>query len=74
MNNYDAVQDKALEWIGGSIRLYKEEKFYKRPRIMVLVGPTGVGKTTTIAKLAAIFKIGSGGVPPISFCMITIDA
>jgi flagellar biosynthesis protein FlhF len=29
----------------------------KRPRIVVLVGPTGVGKTTTIAKLAARAKI-----------------
>ncbi|HEX7010624.1 MAG TPA: flagellar biosynthesis protein FlhF, partial [Phycisphaeraceae bacterium] len=28
-----------------------------RPRIIALVGPTGVGKTTTIAKLAAIFKL-----------------
>lgn len=28
-----------------------------RPRVMVLVGPTGVGKTTTIAKLAARFKL-----------------
>jgi flagellar biosynthesis protein FlhF len=74
LNDYDVVQDKALGWIGESIHLYKEEKFYKRPRIMVLVGPTGVGKTTTIAKLAAIFKIGSGNASPISFCMITIDA
>ena len=29
----------------------------RRPRIVVLVGPTGVGKTTTIAKLAARAKI-----------------
>ncbi len=28
-----------------------------RPRIIALVGPTGVGKTTTIAKLAATFKL-----------------
>jgi flagellar biosynthesis protein FlhF len=28
-----------------------------RPRTIALVGPTGVGKTTTIAKLAATFKI-----------------
>ena len=31
-----------------------------RPRIIVLVGPTGVGKTTTIAKLAATFKLKQG--------------
>ncbi len=29
----------------------------KRPRVIALVGPTGVGKTTTIAKLAAIGKL-----------------
>jgi flagellar biosynthesis protein FlhF len=28
-----------------------------RPRVIVLIGPTGVGKTTTIAKLAARFKL-----------------
>lgn len=28
-----------------------------RPRIITLVGPTGVGKTTTVAKLAATFKL-----------------
>ncbi|GAB4197087.1 MAG: flagellar biosynthesis protein FlhF [Phycisphaeraceae bacterium] len=28
-----------------------------RPRTIALVGPTGVGKTTTIAKLAATFKL-----------------
>lgn len=28
-----------------------------RPLVMALVGPTGVGKTTTIAKLAATFKL-----------------
>ena len=30
------------------------------PRIVILVGPTGVGKTTTIAKLAAHFKLREG--------------
>lgn len=29
----------------------------ERPRVIALVGPTGVGKTTTIAKLAATFKL-----------------
>ena len=28
-----------------------------RPRIIALIGPTGVGKTTTVAKLAANFKL-----------------
>jgi flagellar biosynthesis protein FlhF len=37
------------------------------------VGPTGVGKTTTIAKLAAIHAVGMGGGKPQSVRMITID-
>lgn len=31
-----------------------------RPRTVALVGPTGVGKTTTVAKLAASFKLRHG--------------
>jgi flagellar biosynthesis protein FlhF len=73
LNDYNKIQDAVLEWIGTSINLYKEEKIHKLPRIMVLVGPTGVGKTTTIAKLAAIYGITSGG-KKLSVRMITIDA
>ncbi|MDR2192884.1 MAG: flagellar biosynthesis protein FlhF [Treponema sp.] len=72
-NNYEAVEDKVLEWIGETILIYQEAKIYKKPRIMVLVGPTGVGKTTTIAKLAAIYGIGNSSKPPISVRVITID-
>jgi flagellar biosynthesis protein FlhF len=59
LNNYQAVQDKVLEWIGESIKIYEAGKFNIRPRIVILVGPTGVGKTTTVAKLAANFGIDS---------------
>jgi len=31
-----------------------------KPRILAFIGPTGVGKTTTIAKLAANFKLRDG--------------
>lgn len=31
-----------------------------RPRTIALIGPTGVGKTTTLAKLAATFKLKQG--------------
>lgn len=31
-----------------------------RPRVIALVGPTGVGKTTTVAKLAATYKLRHG--------------
>ena len=38
--------------VGGPIRLAKRGR-----RVVAMVGPTGVGKTTTIAKLAANFKV-----------------
>lgn len=43
---------------GGSGKLEKPED--GRPRTIALIGPTGVGKTTTIAKLAATFKLKQG--------------
>lgn len=39
------------------------------PRVIALIGPTGVGKTTTIAKLAAQFKLRQGR----SVGLITVD-
>jgi flagellar biosynthesis protein FlhF len=39
------------------------------PRVIALIGPTGVGKTTTIAKLAAQFKLRQGR----TVGLITID-
>ena len=40
-----------------------------RPKVQAFIGPTGVGKTTTIAKLAANYKIREGK----KVGMITID-
>jgi len=74
LDDPDAVQEKMLEWIGESISIYKEDAAAQKPRIMVLVGPTGVGKTTTISKLAAIYGIERDGVPAVEVRMITIDA
>jgi flagellar biosynthesis protein FlhF len=70
----DYVQEKLLEWIGESISICKEEELYRKPRIMVLIGTTGVGKTTTISKLAAIYGIETDEKPAIEVRMITIDA
>jgi flagellar biosynthesis protein FlhF len=72
LEDFDALQDRILEWIGESITIFKEKPVRQPPRIMVLVGPTGVGKTTTIAKLAAI--CGLNNINPLSVRMITIDA
>src|SRR5258708_26143245 len=40
-----------------------------RRRVVALVGPTGVGKTTTIAKLAANFRLRDG----IRMGLVTVD-
>ena len=40
-----------------------------RPRVAALVGPTGVGKTTTLAKLAANFRLRDG----VRVGLITVD-
>jgi flagellar biosynthesis protein FlhF len=74
LDDLDIVQERLLEWIGESISIYKEDGNKRKPGIMVLVGPTGVGKTTTIAKLAAIYGIGSEGISAVDVRMITIDA
>lgn len=68
----DAVVEAILEWIGDTVRIPNAPRPVK-PRIIVLVGPTGVGKTTTIAKLAALHNLGIGGVTPQDVRMITID-
>ncbi len=39
-----------------NILIEGEAVFESTPKVLVLVGPTGVGKTTTIAKLSYLFK------------------
>jgi len=47
-----------LKKIGGMIRVARAPSaVLDRPRVITLVGPTGVGKTTTIAKLATNQKL-----------------
>ena len=81
LGDADEVESAALEWIGDSISLWEGPSSgagrlgsgAAKPRVLALVGPTGVGKTTTIAKLAAIHAVGIGGGKPQSVRMITID-
>lgn len=54
------VQLAAAKLIADSISYFQQE-ISDGPRIFVLVGPTGVGKTTTIAKLAAVHGLTAGG-------------
>jgi flagellar biosynthesis protein FlhF len=77
LENFNAVQDRVVAWIGESIKIFPVPEIPRSGRVMVLIGPTGVGKTTTIAKLAAMYGINyneSLKSPPLSVRMITIDA
>lgn len=73
LNDYELVQDTVLEWIGNSI-VITDNKNTDKPRVIVLVGPTGVGKTTTVAKLAAAYSLAaSKGSRSLNVRVITID-
>lgn len=73
LDDYDTVQDTVLEWIGRSIAV-SDNRSSAKPRVIVLVGPTGVGKTTTVAKLAAAYSLAaSKGSRPLNVRVITID-
>ena len=74
LDDYFLLQDKVLEWIGESIKIYEDDKIKVRPKIMILVGPTGVGKTTTVAKLAANFGVDEKGRHKKRVALITIDS
>lgn len=68
------VLESALTWIHEAVPVFQERPSVPgQSRIVVLVGPTGVGKTTTIAKLAAIHGglLEGGGTRKVA--MVTID-
>lgn len=46
-----------MDGVGPAAEAPRVARTEARPRTVALVGPTGVGKTTTIAKLAATFKL-----------------
>jgi len=74
LENYPLLQNAAVGWIGEKIEVDPPLRFAgKGSRIVIIVGPTGVGKTTTIAKLAAIYGLGDGRTPPRNVRIITID-
>ncbi|MDR0600204.1 MAG: flagellar biosynthesis protein FlhF [Treponema sp.] len=79
LDEYEEVQRRVLRWIGETISLYREaegtkdREAGKKPRVIILVGPTGVGKTTTIAKLAALYGERSEGRWQRSVRLVTLD-
>ena len=75
LNDFSKVQRQVVDWIGESIEI-AAPKAHRPPRVIVIVGPTGVGKTTTIGKLAAqnvMIRKKTPDSKPLSITMITID-
>ncbi|MBQ0051580.1 MAG: AAA family ATPase [Treponema sp.] len=74
LDDFDLVQKTVVDWIGESIKIAPNIP-HKYPHVIILVGPTGVGKTTTIAKLAGtmIKEAQAKGEPKPRIRMITID-
>ena len=59
LESFGRVQNAVVEWIGERIAIDPPPPLAPgKPTVVVLVGPTGVGKTTTVAKLAAVYGIG----------------
>lgn len=56
-NDLDKVWNRLHSAIAGRITTVDPWEFDGEQRVVVLIGPTGVGKTTTIAKLAANFAL-----------------
>ncbi|HEY9900120.1 MAG TPA: flagellar biosynthesis protein FlhF [Pantanalinema sp.] len=64
-----AQESLIASWLSCSGAIAPPESLEARPKIVALVGPTGVGKTTTIAKLAANFRL----IQQQDVVLITID-
>ncbi|GHV85635.1 flagellar biosynthesis protein FlhF [Spirochaetia bacterium] len=77
LTDYEEVQKRVVLWIGEQITIYREPEIVpqakKKPRIIVLVGPTGVGKTTTLVKLAALYGELAEGLWKKQVRLITLD-
>lgn len=68
--NNQTIKTRLGETFGRLIKFAGTLKLRKNsPRIIALVGPTGVGKTTTTAKLAAMYALNRGN----KVALITMD-
>jgi flagellar biosynthesis protein FlhF len=74
LEDFKLVERYVIDWIGESIQI-AQQRVFRPPHVFIIVGPTGVGKTTTIAKLAsnAILDARKNGQPRPEICLLTID-
>jgi len=74
LNDFNLVQKYVIDWIGETIEIRKE-KFTRPPHVVIIVGPTGIGKTSTLVKLIgmAIMDAKRKQKPRPKYIVITID-
>ncbi|MDE5898959.1 MAG: hypothetical protein K2H09_06830, partial [Treponemataceae bacterium] len=73
LEDFEAVQRTVVDWIGETISI-APQKAARKPHVFILVGPTGVGKTTTLVKLAAQYvKNAQNSGSRAELCFITTD-
>lgn len=68
-NNDAKLWTQLTAEIGSRIQTSEPWEFNGTQRVVALIGPTGVGKTTTVAKLAANFSLVAG----LKVGLITVD-
>ena len=75
LDDFNLVERYVVDWIGESIKIAPEGVF-RPPHVVIIIGPTGVGKTTTLAKLAAntILDAREKDLPRPQLCIFTIDS
>ncbi|MBC8342553.1 MAG: hypothetical protein H8E61_01055, partial [Bacteroidetes bacterium] len=71
-NDLLLLESKTLGFIADSIKIDTAAQ-KSIPKILVLMGPTGVGKTTTIAKIAAIHGFSHNSSHNKKVAIVTID-
>jgi len=74
LEDFSRLENTFIDWIAEKIPAAPPDPENQNPRVLIVVGPTGVGKTTTIAKLAALFGLESEGKPARRVRIITIDS
>lgn len=74
LDDFKLVQRSVVQWIGETISIAKEKAF-RPPHVIVIVGPTGVGKTTTVAKMASksILDAKEKNLIRPEMCIVTVD-
>lgn len=73
LDDFSRVQRSVVDWIGEDIKV-EHEVSIRKPRTVIIVGPTGVGKTTTLVKLAAQNVIAAkSNSKKLQLCFITTD-